>query len=176
MNIRSSMFRRLLAVATALLYALPAMAQVMVDSEPLQEDMFADESVSAPDSLSALYFWIFMVFAVFSFALFWRNRHVIASLFSNSKTVASRNAHDGVVFLDERDTPATQNAGIDDTDMPKRQDTHVSNDLSYDSQVEREDGVNIYDVHASSADEDDSYIKPELKIVMEDSGPRLVFK
>ncbi len=142
-------------------------AQVLVDSEGVENDVFVSSDVTEPDSLSALFFWVLLVFAVFSFALFWRNRHIFISIFSGDANLKQGGApKDAPVFLNEReiDTLQKTKSRLENTDSNENK---VEMDLS---------GVNIHDIDVDNKDELDTYTKPELKLVMEEDGPRLIFK
>ncbi len=143
-----------------------ALAQVVVESEPLAEDIFVDNYSNA-DPSSSLFLWFLFAVSFVSFIIFWFNREYLLLFIRKEKQEINyeKLSDDRYDEFGDKTTAHPEEAQIN-LNVNKAGAINDSDKMSLNDQE-----LSVHDVEV----EQDEYKKPKLKLIMEEGEPKLVF-
>ncbi len=138
-----------------------ALAQVVVESEPLAEVVFSDDYNYA-DPSSSLFLWFLFAIALVSFAVFWFNREYLLVFLRSDRQDSGKDSFEyNQVYGKE----------VDYESFGSKTESAENNNKALS--FEADDLPSIHDIPVES--EQGEYKKPKLKLIMEEGEPKLVF-
>ncbi len=154
-------------LAFYLLFFSLTYAQVVLDSEDIYSSEIFDTTYNSADLYSSFFVWALFASSVIFFAIFWFNRKYLWTILTGGKERVELDILDQQLSVSKIQNKTASEKTNQEADKNSKKDFGRS-----ETEIIYSDST-IHDLNPEIPEQD--YKKPKLKIVISDSGPKLVF-
>ncbi len=142
-------------------------AQVVLDSEDIDSGEIFETSYNSADLYSSFFVWALFASSIIFFLIFWFNRNYLWSVLTGKKERLELDILDQQLSVSKMQNKTASEKINQEADKNSKKDFERS-----ETETIYADST-IHDLNPEISEQD--YKKPKLKIVISDSGPKLVF-